>query len=363
MCFRKPGLCISMLVVFVFQIACTCTKSFVAYVGCLCMVAMGSAGCLTNGYIWMLESVGSHYRAFCGIGLHAALSFKVFYFIPIMYFVDVGWRTLTMVVVVPIGILLASLCIFVESPKWVFAHDRNLFIHTMQSISNCNNTAAILNDSHTIEAIVSLPHTTMELEHARKKYISFACLILAFSIIYYHFSTDVDYFEAETISNLVLSGLSDLSCCVVSVVLADRYGRRMAIQRWIIIVLILLFTSFMITVPDECIEQNLSCPFAKVRAFLSLLGQASIGVAYAILYILLFESIPIQLRSTIFGIYLFNDKIGAVVNQTLFHLLQDYTTNIPTFIVFIITSITLFLLYTIPETLTSIYNPEYLPIL
>nr|XP_032833194.1 solute carrier family 22 member 15 [Petromyzon marinus] len=276
------------------------------------VVGVANGGTALVSFVLLQEYVGSAYWGGTG-SLYSA-----FFALGLVVFAALGvavrpWRWLTLTANVPgVLLLLASLWMLPESPRWLHSRGRIVEAEKTLSLIARGNVGATSTASLPPPQVQLRPlrgslmdvgtHPVLRTRTLVMMYTWFVC-----SLVYYGLTLGVGDLSRDVHMGLALSGLAELPSYPLSLFLinASWCGRRRGLS------------GFLSCGGIACIAVaalvTLSGEHEVARQYLALAGKLCISAAFSIVYIYTSELYPTSIRNVALGLSSTSSRLGGIL--------------------------------------------------
>lgn len=283
------------------------TPNYATYVVVRFIVAAFLWMTMSSCYIHLTENISSSYRVFvtCGVGVPFGIGFSILaglaYLVP-------NWRTIQIVISLPMLAFFIFWPIFMESPRWLLSRGRwtdaekilkkivrlNKKKTELSKESLDNLEESLRNETQTISLrqLFRLPRLRL-----RTMTLMFNWFVQSF--VYYGLSLSTSSFGVNVYVAFCIAGAVEVPAAMLSFALVKYAGRRHA----------LILT--MVPAGIACISTGF-LPLGPIMTTAAMIGKFAISSSFATVYLYTVELFSTNLRSAGLGIGSLGSRIGGI---------------------------------------------------
>jgi len=348
---RRKTFTITFALLAVCSTSCAFANDFWTFTVLRFFCGVFNIGFFLAAFVWGVEAVGSKYRMISGYVLIGITSIGSIALGVFAYFIR-DWRTLQLVLSVPMFPLLIIPCILPESTRWLLAQKRydeayelilkaakvngkTIPIHVLEKLQVQSMTKSIEQKENPTETLIDIFRSPIL---CKRIFIMFAAWI-GTNMGYYGLTFSATNLSGDFYLNYILSVIVEPFAKIVSVLLMDVLGRRTIFCGGLIISgLFCLATGF--SPADPTI----------IRMVTSLLGKCFISGSLGVIYLYTSEMFPTSTRSAAVGLCATMSKFGSIAAPALAEVGRNVNQATP-YIIFAVVNISVGLLcFLLPET-------------
>nr|CAB3266145.1 organic cation transporter protein-like [Phallusia mammillata] len=317
---RITSIAISAAVGTGFGVITAFTKSYVIFV----ILRSISGFCLfpafTSSYVLATEIVAPQLRVRVGQTGQAFFALGFCLLAMYGYFIR-NWRTLQLVLSLPVFGLVSLYWLLFESPRWLISRHRykeanKIVQDLLESVGAKSEEAEVLERvadgdeetkrDGTDEKRAYGPVDLIRTPNMRKKSLNLFYCWLVCSCVYYGLTLNSADLGGDPFINLFLSGFVEIPASCLAIIVIEKWGRRPSLSFTLILSGVACIT--MLFVPKELLWLNIS---------LSMLGKFSIAAAFGVVYIFAAELYPTPIRNVGIGTCSSFARIGGIMSPLI----------------------------------------------
>jgi len=303
-------------------------------------------------FVWGVEAVGQDYRLLCGFLYNFVTSIGTILLGVVAYFVR-DWRTLQLIIGVPMFSLLVLHWYVPESTRWLITKKKYAAVRKLiQQAAKMNGKGlperflTLIDDDETCSMSssknVSNAETIFDIFRSpvlcKRIFIMFAAW-MGTLLGYYGITYSATNLSGGFHANYVLSMLMEPPSMVVGIFVMDRFGRRPTLGGGLIICGLACFITAL--TPSE---------WPVWRIVFSLVGKFFISIVTGTLFSYTAELFPTSTRSSSMGICSSMGKLGAIFAPSLAEMGRKADPNLPYYIFGVVNVAVGSLCWMLPET-------------
>ncbi|CAD5125232.1 DgyrCDS13470 [Dimorphilus gyrociliatus] len=318
------------------------------------IIAIGTTGSNLAAYVYLSEITGKSYRAAIGVTWQMLFAFGYATLPGIAFFLRDHVR-LQLVITAPAIILFGYFFFMDESPRWLISQGR--FEEAKQIVEkiatiNRKQLPEDLNFSHPAsddkEKVMETRKGTVKdilvYPNLRKKTLILCFIWFTCSLMYYGLSLNIGTIAGSIYLNTFLLGIVEVPALTLGIYLMGRVGRKPTVASACLFAGLSGFILIPLILTDA--------PSAS-RTAMSILGKASISMAFAAIYVYTVELMPTGVRNVGIGFTSMNARIAGMAAPYVGGQLSDIWKPFPTTIFGVFATGTGILTLLLPETLNK----------
>ncbi|XP_076371650.1 organic cation transporter protein-like [Tachypleus tridentatus] len=349
---RRPIILICVVIVVTSGLGTAFSSSFAMFTALRFLVALGSAGLLTTGFVVLVEVVGPKHRTIFGIAIQFGWA-AGYTILPGIAWLLPNWSHIQMAISIPCIGFFSLWWILPESPRWLLTHNKfneaekelvKVMFVNKKDMSHLHNALKILKaKAEKEEELEKRSHVTvidlLRYPNMRKKTINIYLSWFVISFTYYALSLSTNDLGGSPFINFVISGAVEFPAYAVSVFAINNLGRRKCMVSTMVVGGLACILT--IPIPDSLLW---------LRIMFAMCGKFFVTAAFAIVYVYTAELFPTVVRNVGVGSSSMFARIGSMVAPFLKELGKFTNTGVPLAIYGALSIIAGLLTLLLPET-------------
>ncbi|XP_049872475.1 organic cation transporter protein isoform X1 [Pectinophora gossypiella] len=313
----------------------------------------GSAGSYITGFVLTMELVGPSKRTACGVAFQAAFAGGIMLVAAWGAIVDNN-QYLQMIYGLHSILLIPHIWIMDESPRWLWAQGRaKESVDIVEKALKCNKSEHTLDRAQLVsrgkveatkgtEEPVSSAGTLdlFKTPNLRNKTLNVCLCWFANSIAYYGLTLSTGRLEGNPYLVIAIMGFVEFPSYAAVIYFLDVWGRRP------------LISSMMLVGGAACIIATFLPPGSIFSTAVVITGKLFIAGSFAIIYNYSAELFPTVVRNSAMGLGSMCARLSGALTP-LITLLDSFNPKIPAVIFGVVTLISGFLCFFLPETMNQ----------
>ncbi|XP_072019159.1 organic cation transporter protein-like [Amphiura filiformis] len=316
---------ICVLMEVVLGVAVAFSPDFITYTVFRFFLSMCNMGLFLMAFVIVTEIAGPSKRVIAGVAIEFYFASGYMLLALAAYFVR-DWRTLQLVLTIPVALFAFLIPILTESPRWLISRGKYGKAETiLRKVADVNQKRLPIPLFEEVEVNKHLEILRTERQpsvldlyktpNLRAKTLNLMWNWCVNSLVYYGLSLSTSNLGGDQYVAFFISGAVEVPAYLYSLIAIELFGRKINLAGTMIIGGFACFATIFI-------------PLGVWRTTVAMIGKFCIAASFAITYVFAAELYPTPVRSAGMGISSMSARIGGIL-APLILVLGDYWKPLP----------------------------------
>ncbi|XP_072020772.1 organic cation transporter protein-like [Amphiura filiformis] len=320
---RRPAMFIGVISIAIFGTILAFSVNYAMYITIRFFIGMANTGLYLATFVWATEFVGPSKRTMVGVFIANAWAVGYMLLSVLAYFFR-DWRTLELVISVPMFLYLFLIPFFPESARWLLSKgDIEKARPVIEKAATCGNIVLpesifeecddkLTKEDEAEDNITTTGKTLSLIDIMRYPNMRWRTLNMMFnwwvnSMVYYGLSLSTSSFGVNDYLAAFVSAAVEIPAYTSSLFVIEKWGRRVPVCVYLVV-------SGVACIMTTCI------PVGIWKTCVAMIGKFSISASYGVIYIYATELFPTPVRSSGLGACCMASELSGIVTPLILTL-------------------------------------------